>query len=277
MTFRRGSGARMLNATIGFFGLGDMGEPMAARLLERGFTVVSCVHRRREAMEKLKARGLIEKANPLEVAAGSEILISVVVDEKQTEDLLRGPKGALMSMRAGSVLILMSTLAPAYCHALADELRTRGIDLLDCPISGGPMGAEKGTLALIAGGDATVLERCRPVLETMGTLYHCGAVGMGMVAKLANNAVGLMTIPLVREARAMAAAYGMDMDLLMQVMRAGTANSFIVQAWKWVEAYGEKGTPVALKDLRLFQEAASAMGVRTRMLDDQLAREHPLG
>jgi 2-hydroxy-3-oxopropionate reductase len=267
----------MPNPTIGFFGLGDMGEPMAARLLEHGFSVTSCVHRRREAVERLEAKGLIEKPNPREVAAGSEILMSVVVDEMQTEDVLRGPNGALMSMRSGSVLILMSTLSPAYCQALAGELRARGIELLDCPISGGPMGAQKGTLALIAGGNATVVARCRPALEAMGTIYHCGAVGMGMVAKLANNAVGLMTIPLVREARAMAAAYGMDMDLLMEVMRAGTANSFIVQAWKWVEAYGEKGAPGALKDLRLFQEAASAMGVRTAMLDDQLAREAPLG
>jgi 3-hydroxyisobutyrate dehydrogenase-like beta-hydroxyacid dehydrogenase len=267
----------MATSTIGFFGLGDMGEPMAVRLLEHGSSVTSCVHRRREAIERLKTKGLVEKADPREVAAGSDILMSVVVDEKQTEDLLRGPNGALMSMRAGSVLILMSTLSPSYCQTIADELKARGIELLDCPISGGPMGAEKGTLALIAGGDASTLERCRPALEAMGTIYHCGAVGMGMVAKLANNAVGLMTIPLVREARAMAAAYGMDMDLLMEVMRAGTANSFIVQAWKWVEAYGDKGTPVALKDLRLFQEAASAKGVRTAMLDDQLARDAPLG
>jgi 3-hydroxyisobutyrate dehydrogenase-like beta-hydroxyacid dehydrogenase len=267
----------MPNSTIGFFGLGDMGEPMAARLLDHGFGAASCVHRRREAIDKLKLKGLIERASPREVAADSELVISVVVDEQQTENVLRGPNGALMSMRPGSTLILMSTLAPAYCQALAEELKVKGIDLLDCPISGGPMGAQKGTLALIAGGNAKVVERCRPVLETMGTIYHCGAVGMGMVAKLANNAVGLMTIPLVKEARAMAAAYGMDMDLLMQVMQAGTANSFIVQAWKWIEAYGDKGTPVALKDLRLFQQAASAMGVRTAMLDDQLAREAPLG
>jgi 3-hydroxyisobutyrate dehydrogenase-like beta-hydroxyacid dehydrogenase len=111
----------------------------------------------------------------------------------------------------------------------------------------------------------------------MGTIYLCGAVGMGMVAKLANNAVGLLTIPLVREARAMAAAYGMDMDALMAVMRAGTPNSFIVQAWSWVEAYGEMGAPVALKDLRLFQETAAARGVAAPRLDSQLAREKPFG
>jgi len=228
-------------------------------------------------MERLKQKGLIEKADPREVATESDILMSVVVDQTQTEEALRGAKGALATLRSGSVLILMSTLSPAYCQALAEELRPKGIEVLDCPISGGPMGAQKGTLALISGGADTVVERCRPALETMGTIYHCGAVGMGMVAKLANNAVGLLTIPLVREARGMAAAYGMNMDTLMEVMRAGTANSFIVQAWKWVEAYGEKGAPVALKDLRLFQEAAAAKGARTAMLDVQLARDAPLG
>jgi 3-hydroxyisobutyrate dehydrogenase-like beta-hydroxyacid dehydrogenase len=139
------------------------------------------------------------------------------------------------------------------------------------------MGAAKATLALIAGGDPSVIERCRPALETMGTIYPCGAVGMGMVAKLANNAVGLLTIPLVREARAMAAAHGMDMDTLMTVMRAGTANSFIVQAWNWVEAYGEKGAPVALKDLLLFRETAGARGIATPILDNQLAQAKPFG
>jgi 2-hydroxy-3-oxopropionate reductase len=266
----------MSKPTIGFIGLGDMGEPMAARLLEHGYRVLSCVHRRREAIERLKGKGIVEKGDPRQVAAEADVLVSIVIDQEQTENALRGPAGALEGMRPGSILILMSTLAPTYCQTLADDLLRRQIDLLDCPVSGAPMGAQKGTLALIAGGEKSALERCRPALETMGTIYHCGPVGMGMVAKLANNAVSLMTIPLVREARAMAAGYGMDMDTLMTVMRAGSANSFVVQAWKWVEEYGEKGTPVALKDLRLFQQAASAKGVPTVMLDTQLAREAPL-
>ena len=266
----------MPKSTIGFIGLGDMGEPMAARLLDHGFSVVSCVHRRREPIERLKGKGIVEKADPRQVAVEADVLMSIVVDQEQTESVLRGATGAIKGMRPGAVVILMSTLAPTYCQALADELRSQEIDLLDCPVSGAPMGAANGTLALITGGDKTVLERCRPALETMGTIYHCGPVGMGMVAKLANNAVSLMTIPLVREARAMAAGYGMDMDTLMAVMRAGSANSFVVQAWKWVEASGDK-VPVAIKDLRLFQQAASAKGVRSVMLDAQLARDNPLG
>lgn len=264
-----------MKPVIGFIGLGDMGEPMAGRLLDAGYAVLSSINRSKAALDRLKPRGIVEKANPRAVAAECDILISIVVDQEQTERLLRGPDGALAALRQGGAIILMSTLSPAYCQALAAEVK--GIDIIDCPVSGGPMGAAKGSLALIAGGASSAIERCRPVLETMGTVFACGAVGMGMVAKLANNAVGLMTVPLVREARAMAAAYGMDLDTLMAVMRAGTANSFIVQSWSWVEAYQEKGMPVALKDLRLFQEAAGLRGAPTPMLDRQLARDKPLG
>src|SRR6266446_8982253 len=140
--------------TIGFIGLGDMGEPMAARLLAHGHRVLSCVHRRREAIERLKSKGVVEKSNPREVASECDILMSIVIDQDQTENVLRGANGALASMRPGTAVIIMSTLAPTYCQALAEELRDRRIDLLDCPVSGGPMGAEKGTLALIIGGDA---------------------------------------------------------------------------------------------------------------------------
>jgi len=262
----------MTKPTIGFIGLGDMGEPMASRLLDHGYHVLSSVHRRRDAIEKLKAKGIVEKKSPKEVAAECDMFISIVVDQAQTEHVLRGSDGALAALKPGSTVVLMSTLAPAYCQVLAAELREKAIELVDCPVSGGPMGAEKGTLALIAGGDPAAIERCRPALEAMGTIYPCGPVGMGMVAKLANNAVGLLTIPLVREARAMAAAHDMDMDTLMAVMRAGTANSFIVQAWGWVEAYGEKGAPVALKDLQLFKEAALARSIVTPMLDVALSR-----
>jgi 3-hydroxyisobutyrate dehydrogenase-like beta-hydroxyacid dehydrogenase len=266
----------MAKPIIGFMGLGDMGEPMAAQLLKHGYTVLSAVHRRRDAMERLKTKGMVEKRNPREVAAECDIFISVVVDQEQTDELLKGPAGVIDALRPGSVVVLMSTLSPAYCQILSAELRRKNIELVDCPVSGGPMGAEKGTLALIAGGKPSVIERCRAPLETMGKIYPCGGVGMGMVAKLANNSVGLLTVPLVRQARAMAASYGLDMETLMAVMRAGTANSFIVQAWAWIEAYGEKGEPVALKDLRLFQEASAAKGVATPTLDAELARSKPL-
>ena len=263
----------MNRETIGFIGLGDMGEPMAARVLDHGYRVLSCVHRRREAMDALKQKGMVEKRNPAEVAAECDILMTIVIDQEQTERVLRGSDGALAALRPGSTVIIMSTLAPTYCQALAAELRAKRIDLIDCPVSGARMGAEKGTLALIAGGDPAIIERCRPALETMGTIYNCGPVGMGMVTKLANNMVGLTTISLLQEARAMAAAYGVDRQTLMTVMRNASANSFILQAWGWVEGNLERGLPLMLKDLRLCREAAAAKGVPMAMLDANLAKD----
>lgn len=263
----------MAKETVGFIGLGDMGAPMAARLLDAGHRVLSCVHRRREAIEALKPRGIVEKRNAAEVAAEARILMTIVVDRAQTERVLRGPEGALATLRRGSTLAVMSTLEPAYCRALAAELGPRGIDVIDCPVSGGPMGAAAGTLALIAGGDAAVIERCRPALEAMGTIHHCGAVGMGMVAKLANNAVSVATIALILEARAMAAANGLDMATLMAVMRGGTANSFTVQTWDVLQAKLGQLVPLMTKDITLCRDAAAAKGIAMPMLDAHLAKD----
>jgi 2-hydroxy-3-oxopropionate reductase len=179
----------MAAQNIGFIGLGDMGFPMARRLLKHGFPVYSCAHRRREAIDSLKSEGLVEKANPFEVAEQADVIISIVLNEAQNDAVLRGETGALGGMKPGSILIVMSTVAPEYCIKLAEEASAHDVTVLDCPVSGGNMGAEKGTLALILGGETDTMERCRSLLEVMGTIYHCGDVGMGQVAKLANNAI----------------------------------------------------------------------------------------
>ena len=166
--------------TIGFIGLGEMGEPMARHLLQHGFPVVSCANRRRKAIEALAKEGLVEAENPAGVGAKADIFMTIVVDQAQTEQVLRGPTGALSTLRPGSVIIIMSTIDPDYCKSLAQELAPRDIEVIDCPVSGGPHGAVAATLALMTGGAADVIERCRAPLEAMGTIFPCGEVGMGM-------------------------------------------------------------------------------------------------
>jgi 3-hydroxyisobutyrate dehydrogenase-like beta-hydroxyacid dehydrogenase len=138
---------------VGFIGLGDIGTPMAGRILEGGYRVASCAHRRREAIEMLKASGLVEAPNPYEVARQSEILITMVVDEAQTDAVLKGKDGGLAGLVPGSTVVVMSTVSPDYCKALAVEAADAGIDVLDCPVSGGRPRAAEGSLALICGGD----------------------------------------------------------------------------------------------------------------------------
>ena len=111
----------MATECIGFIGLGDMGEPMAAHILAAGYPVVSCANRSRAAIEALKADGLEEAPGPGDVGAKADILITCVIDEAQTDAVLRGPNSALSALKPGAVVIITSTLSPTYCQALAEE------------------------------------------------------------------------------------------------------------------------------------------------------------
>ena len=256
----------MTRPTIGFIGLGEMGEPMARHLLQHGFPVVSCANRRREAIEALAKEGLVEAENPAGVGAKADIIMTIVIDQAQTEQVLRGPAGAIATLRTGSVIIIMSTLDPDYCKALAQELAPRGIDVVDCPVSGGPSGAVARTLALMAGGAPDVIERCRAPLEAMGSIFPCGGVGMGMVAKLANNGLLVGTIALVMEVRAMASAHGMDTAHLMEIIKSSTGNSFVVQKWDIVQANFQHLMSLSAKDAGLFLQAANDKGTPSELL-----------
>ncbi|MCH9673558.1 MAG: NAD(P)-dependent oxidoreductase [Gammaproteobacteria bacterium] len=247
---------------IGFLGLGDMGEPMAAQLLRGGHRVRSCVYRRREALERLSSLGLEERDSPNAVAQRSEILITCVVDEAQTDAVLRGPHGVLAGLAPDSVLVIASTVSAAYCQAIADELKARRIHVLDCPVSGGRARAERGELALIAGGEEAVLERCRAVLETMGNLFHCGGVGMGQIAKLINQGLLFSTVQLVQEGRALGRSYGMNVDTLMDVLNHSTARSFASENWDMFVSIWAHVVPLAQKDLQLCLDAAHAQDVQ---------------
>ena len=243
-----------------------MGEPMARRLLQHGFPVVSCANRRREAIEALSQEGLVEAENPAGVGAKADILMTIVIDQSQTEQVLRGPTGALARLRSGAAIIIMSTLDPDYCKSLARELAPRDIEVIDCPVSGGVQGAVAGTLALMAGGTADVIERCRAPLEAMGSIFPCGGVGMGMVAKLANNGLSVGTMALVMEVRAMAAAHGMDLATLMEIVKNSTGDSFVARNWDVVQSRFQHLMPLAAKDAGLFVEAASGKGTPTELL-----------
>lgn len=250
-----------MNMRVGFIGLGDIGMPMARRILEAGYQVASSAHRRRAAIEALKTSGLIEAATPYEVARQSDILITMVVDERQSDTVLRGTHGAFAGLAPTSVVIVMSTVSPGYCQSLAREAAEAGIDVLDCPVAGGRPRAEQGTLTLICGGDLRVVEKCRPVLETMGRVSHCGSVGMGQVVKLANNGLVASHFALVQEIRHMAAAYGMNLETLMDVISRSTGTSWVLENWNFLEPHWDHLGPMARKDVQLCLRAAEAQHI----------------
>ena len=140
-----------------------------------GIDVVSSVNRNREPIERLAASGLREVANPAEVGAESDVVMTVVWDEEQNDRVLRGPEGAIAAMAPGGVVIIMSTVSPTYCMELAAEAAGAEITVLDCPISGMVQGAVDGTLTLMIGGAEVDIERCREVLGPVAVDEHTGA------------------------------------------------------------------------------------------------------
>jgi len=247
--------------TLGLIGLGAMGRPMAGHLLAKGFTVRSVAHRRREAIEALKVKGLIEAATPRQAAEGADAVFLMVRDVPETEAVLQGPNGVLAGLAPGAAVVLMSTLTPGYCRGLAEPAGQKGIAVVDSPVSGLPPRAAAGTLTMMVGGNDATIERLRPAFEAMGTINRCGGLGMGMVAKLANNLVSLTTPVLVSEATRLAKAYGMDPALLLEIMSRSTADGFTVRNWPMVAGLWPEIRQWAVKDLRLFVEAAEAEGL----------------
>jgi 3-hydroxyisobutyrate dehydrogenase len=257
----------MERSRIGFIGLGDIGLPMARRLFQQGLTVVSSANRRREPFDEHKPLDLIECNSVREVAEQVEVLLTIVIDEKQTDAVLHGNHGAFADLAADSIVLVMSTLSPGYCQGLAEEAGKIGIHVLDCPITGGVIAAANGTLGLLAGGEISALDRCRGALAPLGTIYHCGAVGKGQIAKLANNAVAFANCAALDEARSMAKAHGMDLPKLMQIISHGTGQSFMTDKWDFIVDNWSHLRPLGQKDVNLFIDAARTKGLTSKVIE----------
>lgn len=211
---------------IGFVGLGTMGAPMARRLVEAGHEVT--VHNRtREREEPLAAAGAARAASPREAAQGAEVVIVIVADTPDVREVVLGDDGAAAGMSRGSVLVDMSTIAPGATREIAAALAERGVTMLDAPVSGGSEGAEQGTLSIMVGGDASALERVRPVLEALGrTITHVGESGAGQVAKAVNQVIVAGTYAAVAEGLALAMAAGIDVEAAHRAVSGGAAGSW---------------------------------------------------
>ncbi len=252
--------------TVGFIGLGAMGEPMAANLLRAGIDVVSCANRSRDAIERLIGAGLREVDGPAAVGAQADVVMTVVWDEAQNDRVLRGPDGAMAAMRPGGVVIVMSTVSPTYCKELAAEAASIELTVLDCPVSGMVQGAVDGTLTLMIGGEIDAVERCRAVLEPMGTVSHCGPIGTGQVMKLGNNAMAIGTFGLLMEVRDMVASQGMSLETFMEFLNRSTGRSLVSETWP-MPSKRITFTGMPVKDMRRCLEAGADVGVEMPMLE----------
>lgn len=241
---------------VGFIGLGRQGLPIARNLLRAGHRVT--VHDlRAEVVEAMVREGAARGESAREVAEAGEFVHICVVDDLQLSKVVDGPDGALAGLRRGTVLIVHSTVSPDAIAALAEMCAERGAELVDAPVSGGPAGAENGTLAFMVGGSPAAMKRCRPLFAASGTTIHCGPVGMGVRAKLAHQVVIAGNRMAVAEGARLGLESGLTSEVLHQVLSKGGAQSRVGD--RWFERRSQSHVrPLYRKDLEL----ALALGER---------------
>jgi 2-hydroxy-3-oxopropionate reductase len=213
---------------IGFIGLGIMGQPMAGNLLAAGYPLT--VHNRGHGpVDELAAAGATPAGSPREVAATSDVVITMLPDSPDVEAVVLGPDGVADGVREGALYIDMSTIGPAVSRRIAAVLSERGVDAVDAPVSGGEPAAREGNLSIMAGGSDEAVERARPIFEVLGkATTHIGPAGAGQVAKAANQVVVALTIQAVAEALTLARKSGVDPARVRAALLGGFAQSRIL-------------------------------------------------
>jgi 3-hydroxyisobutyrate dehydrogenase len=241
---------------VGFIGLGEMGLPTAKRLAAHGFQLTVCGHVRKAPLEAMRAVGAKVVNNPKEVAAASEVTITMVRDELESMEVIAGVNGLLAGAAKGTGIILSSTLPPAFCRKIAELAKEKGVGVLDAPVAGAPAQAETGEQGVYVGGDKETVDKHRNVLETMGQLVHCGGVGMGETIKLVNNMLASLNGMAVSEALSWGVRNGATEEELIKYIKMGSGTSWIIENFQWVRPmWGNDADPqpltwqIAAKDL----------------------------
>ncbi len=254
-----------MKPTIGFIGLGLMGNPMAGNLLKAGFPVVVW-NRTKSRADELVSAGAKFGASPGDTAAQADVLITIVSDPPAVETILWGEEGALGGLRRGATMIDSSTIAPELARRVAAACAEKGVDYLDAPVTGGDWGAKKGELVFMIGGKEDVFERVKPVLEVMGKKFFLlGPNGAGQTVKLAMNLILALEVEALAEALALATKGGVAGEKLVEVMQSSMARAGVldVKAPSILKNEFPASFPLRLmhKDIRLALELAGRLGV----------------
>ncbi len=252
---------------VGFLGLGIMGSRMAANLGRAGLALSVWTHTPGKAARWAAEHGAKACETPAEVAAASDIVVSMVVDGEQVASVLLGPDGVVEAPDAKGVLCVdMSTIAPRDTLRIGGELEEHGVRMIDAPVTGSAPRAAEGTLTIMVGGRPEDFEQAEPLLDAMGeVIVHVGERGQGAMLKLINNALGAANAAALAEALLLARATGVDLDAFERVCSAGSGAS--AQLTLKAGAMREHDyatlfkTAHLLKDVRLCLDEAQAAGV----------------
>lgn len=248
---------------VGFIGLGSQGGPMARRIVEGGYQTTLWA-RRPATLEPFAGTGATIAESPAELAAASDLVCLCVVGDADIHEIVSGDRGVLAAMKPGGVIAIHSTVHPNTCRELANQAAAKGISVVDAPVSGGGGAASQGRLLVMVGGDADVVERCRPVFATYADpVVHLGELGSGQTTKLLNNLLFTAHLATAATALSLAGALGVDPDRLTEVVSRSSGNSFALNALGGSGGLdrltGVAGT-LLQKDVRLVVDLADRAG-----------------
>ena len=245
---------------VGLIGLGLMGKPMGMNLLKAGFPL-TVWNRTASRADELVAAGAELAPSPRELAANSEIVLSIVSDPAALEEVLWGQNGAMQGFQRGSIYVDSSTVSPTLARKVATACEEREVRFLDAPVTGGDWGAKKGELVFMVGGDATTLSEIEPVLRVLGKKwFHLGPNGAGQTIKLAMNLILALEVDALAEALALVTAAGLQGAKLVEVMQSSMARSGVldIKSQNLLKGDYTPSFPLRLmhKDMRLALELA---------------------
>jgi 3-hydroxyisobutyrate dehydrogenase len=250
---------------VAFIGMGTMGAAMALNILKAGHEV-TVNNRTREREEPLAKAGARRAVSPQEAARGAEIVVVCVSDTPDVEAVILGQAGVIYGAAAGTIVVDMSTISPSATRRIGAELATKDIRMLDAPVSGGSEGAQKGTLAIMVGGDAADVAKAMPVLSAMGkSITHVGPSGAGQFTKAINQVIVGGVYLAVAEGMTFGLKAGLDMEKVVQALAGGAAGSWVLnfRSANMIKNEYPLGFRVRLhrKDVAIAMQAARELGV----------------
>jgi 3-hydroxyisobutyrate dehydrogenase-like beta-hydroxyacid dehydrogenase len=263
----------MSSIKVGFIGLGNIGFPMARSLAKKEF-LLTIYSRHPDVTDAMTTLGAAAVNSSREVAAASDVVISVVRDIPQTDEVLFGANGAWEGLKRGSAIVLSSTIGPEYCQKLYARGKERGIQVIDAALSKDTITNEEGQFTLMIGGDDDAVKRYWPVFEALGKhVFHVGGTGMGQAYKVINQMAFFNIKAGVTECLNLGLKAGLDLQKMMDVLQVGTGESwylrnlnYLVKARKLKAPFNAPNRNDGMKDITLALALAQKSGANAPVL-----------
>ena len=215
--------------TIGFIGIGIMGKSMSRNLIKAGWPLI-VYDINPKPLEELKEMGAAVGRSSKDVAAQSDVIITMVPNSEDVEKVILGQNGVMEGVKGDSIVIDMSTIDPSVSRRISETLLTKSIKMLDAPVSGGPEGAEAGTLSIMVGGEEQIFHKCEDIFKGMGkNIFYCGPNGNGAIVKSVNNLLAGTMAVINAEALAIGVKAGVDFKVLFDIISVSTGRSVFLK------------------------------------------------